>query len=187
MTIFLVRTICVLAALAAVGQSPALVPLEAGMVIDRSVTIRPGTYRLPASPDLARPAVTIRGENITVDFNGAVLAGGPELADPDGYAGVGILIEGGRTVTVKNAVIRGYKIGMLARRSPDLHLSRNDLSYNWKPRLYSGVEKESLVDWMSYHQNDKDEWLTTGRRDLPRRVRPAPRSITTLPCRGRTA
>ena len=51
---------------------------------------------------------------------------------------------------------------ILARRSPELHLSHNDLSYNWKPRLYSGVEKESLVDWMSYHQNDKDEWLTRG-------------------------
>jgi nitrous oxidase accessory protein NosD len=161
-TISFWRTICVLAALAVSGQSPALVPLRAGLIIERSVTIRPGTYRLSASPDLARPAITIRGENVTVDFNGAVLAGGAEVADPDGYAGVGILVEGGRKVIIKNAVVRGYKIGILARRSPDLHLTRNDLSYNWKPRLYSGVEKESLVDWMSYHQNDKDEWLTRG-------------------------
>ena len=85
MTILLVRTIGVLAALAVSGQNPALVPLKAGMIIERSVTIRPGTYRLVASPDLARPAITIRGENITVDFNGAVIAGGPDGADPDGY------------------------------------------------------------------------------------------------------
>lgn len=162
MTILLVRTIGVLVALAVSGQNPALVPLKAGMIIERSVTIRPGTYRLVASPDLARPAITIRGENITVDFNGAVIAGGPDGADPDGSAGVGMLIEGGRKITIKNAVIRGYKVAILARRSPELHLSHNDLSYNWKPRLYSGVEKESLVDWMSYHQNDKDEWLTRG-------------------------
>jgi parallel beta-helix repeat protein len=151
----------VVAALALSAQRPALVPLRAGMVIDRSTTIRPGTYRL-TSNDLARPVVVIRGENITVDFNGAVLAGGPEQADPDTYAGLGVLIDGGSGVTLKNALIRGYKIGILARRSPGLHLTRNDLSYNWKPRLYSGVEKESLVDWMSYHQNDKDEWLTRG-------------------------
>ena len=85
------------------------------MVIDRSMTVRPGTYRLAASPDVARPAITIRGENITVDFNGAVLAGGPDNVDPDGYAGR-ILIDGGRRITVKNAVIRGYKVGILARR-----------------------------------------------------------------------
>ena len=162
MTSFLWRTICVLAVLALTEQRPTLISLNAGMVIDRSVTIRPGTHRLSASSDLTRPALTIRGENITIDFNGAVLAGGPDGAAPDGYAGVGILVDGGRKITVKNAVIRGYKVGILARRSPDLHLSHNDLSYNWKPRLYSGVEKESLVDWMSYHQNDKDEWLKQG-------------------------
>jgi hypothetical protein len=125
------------------------VPLRAGMVIDRSVTIRPGTYRLAAAADLKTPAITIRGEHITVDFNGAVLAGGADLADPDTYAGVGILIDGGSHVTIKNAVVRGYKVGILGRKSPDLHLTRNDLSYNWKQRLYSGIDKESLVDWMS--------------------------------------
>ena len=154
--------VCVSAVLALTGQPPALVPLAAGMVIDRSVTIRPGTYRLTASTDLARSVITVRGENITIDFNGAVLTGGPELANPDTYTGVGLLIDGGSKVTLKNAVIRGYKIGILARRSRELRLSHNDLSYNWKPRLYSGIEKESLVDWMSYHQNDKDEWLTRG-------------------------
>jgi nitrous oxidase accessory protein NosD len=132
------------------------------MVIDKTTTIRPGTYRISASEDLATPAITIRGENITVDFSGAVLAGGPDNADPDSFAGVGILIDGGAKVTLKNAVVRGYKVGILARNSPDLHLTRNDVSYNWKQRLYSGVEKESLVDWMSYHQNEKDEWLRYG-------------------------
>ena len=156
----LIRPVWLLAACALAGQSES--PLKAGMVIERSVTIRPGTYRLSSPADLTRPALTIRGDNITVDFNGAVLTGGPEAADPDVYTGIGVLIEGGRNITVRNAVIRGYKIGILARRSPDLHLSSNDLSYNWKPRLHSGVEKESLVDWMSYHQNEKDEWLTQG-------------------------
>jgi nitrous oxidase accessory protein NosD len=132
------------------------------MVIERSVTIRPGTYRLAAGADLKTPAITIRGDHITVDFNGAVLAGGADLADPDTYTGVGILIDGGSHVTIKNALVRGYKVGILGRKSPDLHLTRNDLSYNWKQRLYSGIDKESLVDWMSYHQNEKDEWLRFG-------------------------
>ena len=84
MTISFWRTLCVLAALTVSGQSRGLVRLEAGMLIERSMSIRPGTYRFSASPDLTRPAIAIRGENITVDFNGAVLVGGPEAADPDG-------------------------------------------------------------------------------------------------------
>ena len=138
------------------------VSLTQGMVIDRSITIRPGSYRLSASSDLKSPAITIRGENITVDFTGATLIGSPDTADPDQFAGVAILVDGGSRVTIRGATIRGYKVGILARNSPELHLTHNDLSYNWKQRLYSGIEKESLVDWMSYHQNEKDEWLRFG-------------------------
>lgn len=138
------------------------VPLTAGMVIERSVRIRPGTYELAASPDLRIPAVTIRGAGITVDFNGAVLKGSGDHVDPDQYTGVAVLVDGGQDVTVRGATIRGYKVGILARDSPGLHVTRNDLSHNWKQRLYSGIEKESLLDWMSYHQNEKGEWLRFG-------------------------
>ncbi|MDQ3489204.1 MAG: right-handed parallel beta-helix repeat-containing protein [Acidobacteriota bacterium] len=137
-------------------------PLVPGMVIDRSVTVRPGIYRLSAAADLETPAITIRGENITVDFTGVTLDGSPDSADPDQFAGVGILVDGGSKVTIRGATIRGYKVGILARNSQDLHLTTNDLSHNWKQRLYSGIEKESLLDWMSYHQNEKDEWLRFG-------------------------
>jgi hypothetical protein len=165
--VFLVRAFLSIAIVAASAlQSGAAaqqtVPLAPGMIIDRSITVRPGVYRLAAASDLKTPAITIRGTGITVDFNGARLAGSPDGADPDTMAGVGILIDGGSRVTLRNAVVRGYKVGILARGSADLHLSHNDLSYNWKQRLYSGIEKESLVDWMSYHQNDKDEWLRYG-------------------------
>jgi parallel beta-helix repeat protein len=150
------------ALLPAAARAPRPIRLTAGMVIDRSVSVRPGVYRLSASADLERPAIVIRGQDIVVDFNGAVLAGGPDGDDPDGYAGVGILVDGGSRVTIKNARVRGYKVAVVARRSSNLHLTGNDFSFNWKQRLYSGVEKESLVDWMSYHQNEKDEWLRYG-------------------------
>lgn len=135
----------VVALLAAQGASAQqTVPLTSWMVIDRSVTIRPGTYVLPASADLKAPAITIRGSNITVDFNGAVMAGGGLHADPDSYVGVGILIDGGSHVTVKNAVIRGYKVGILARLIPDgARRGRETIvvdewgPYDWKsPKLW---------------------------------------------------
>ncbi len=130
------------------------------MVVTSSVAVKPGTYRLPAAGDA--PLITVRGTNIVVDFQGAVLEGSDPDSDPAGYAGTAVLVDGGARVTIRNAVIRGYKVGIKARASPGLHLTRNDLSHNWKQRLWSQVEHESLLDWMSYHQNEKDEWLEFG-------------------------
>ena len=133
----------------------------AGMTITRTTTVPAGTYTL-GSADLAHPAITIRGSNITVDFKNVVLRGGPAEADPDTFTGLAVLVDGGENVTIKNLQAHGYKIGVLARNSSKLHITGADLSYNWKPRLYSLVEHESLLDWMSYHHNDKDEWLESG-------------------------
>ena len=114
------------------------------------------------SADLEHPALTIRGSNITVDFTGVTLRGAPAGADPDTFTGLAVLVDGGDNVTIKGLNAHGYKIGVLARKTAKLHITGANLSYNWKPRLYSLVEHESLLDWMSYHQNDKDEWLTSG-------------------------
>src|SRR5687768_13171993 len=131
------------------------------MVITRTTTLPAGTYML-SSADLDRPAITIRGSNLTVDFKDVVLRGAPADADPDTFTGLAVLVDGGENVTIRNLRAHGYKIGVLARGSRNLHITRADLSYNWKPRLYSLIEHESLLDWMSYHQNDKDEWLQSG-------------------------
>ena len=100
----------VVAALALAAQAPRPVRLTAGMVIDRSVVVRAGTYRI-AAPAGGHPALTIRGENLTVDFSGAVLAGGSDAADPDPFDGVGILVDGGRNVTIRKVQyydVRGF-------------------------------------------------------------------------------
>ena len=123
--------------------------------------VQPGTYRLP-SPSYDRPAITVRGDGITVDLTGVTIEGGPLGADPDTFSGAGILIEGGRRVMIRGGVVRGFKIAILARRSPGLHITGADLSYNWRPRLKSGIEQEDPSDWLSFHQNDQDEWLRYG-------------------------
>ena len=78
-------------------------------------------------------------------------------SNPDLATGVALRIDGGRNVRILNARIRGYKVGILARRTKGLSLIDNYLSYNWKPRLYSVPEHESLIDWLSFHHNEKDE------------------------------
>jgi parallel beta-helix repeat protein len=141
--------------------APQAVVPTAGMVIDHSITLKPGTYRLPSAA-LDTPALIVRGADITIDLTGVTLEGGAPFADPDGYTGVGILIDGASNVTIRGGAVRGYKVGLRAAASPKLHLTGVDASYNYKQRLWSGIEHESLLDWMSYHQNDKDEWLRYG-------------------------
>jgi len=138
-----------------------LVP-RAGLVISRTITIRAGVYRIPASRSLDSVVLVIRGHDIVVDFAGARMIGAAETEAADRASGVAILVDGGANITIKNARIRGYKVAILARGTHNLRLIDNDLSFNWKPRLYSIVEHESLADWLSFHHNEKDEWLRYG-------------------------
>ena len=138
------------------------IELRPGLVITHSARIVPRAYRLPAPASLDSAVVTIRGNNITVDFAGARLEGMDSHADPDLAAGVAVRVEGGTNVRILHAHIRGYKVGIMVRGTHGFTLAGSDISYNWKPRLYSLVEHESLVDWLSYHHNEKDEWLRYG-------------------------
>ena len=155
--------ILLLAPVAAAAQgSPAQIALRPGLVITRSVRVVPTTYRLRGPASLDSAVVTIRGDNLTIDLTGATLEGNDPAADPDRAEGIAIRIEGGRNVRVLGGRIRGYRVGLLARGTRGLRLRGLDASNNWKPRLYSGVEHESLADWLSFHHNEKDEWLRYG-------------------------
>ncbi|HVL39811.1 MAG TPA: right-handed parallel beta-helix repeat-containing protein [Fimbriimonadaceae bacterium] len=143
---------------AAIAQGSGLTP---GMVITQSTTMRPGTYRIETNENLQTPALTVRGNNITVDFKGAILEGTPQTTEPNARKGLGVRVEG-RNVTIKNLTVRGYKVGLLARNVPGIRITGSDFSYNWKQRLLSTLEREDTADWMSYHRNEKDEWLRYG-------------------------
>src|SRR6266545_5652775 len=138
----------------ALAQAP--IELRPGMVITRSVVVKPKTYRFSGPP------ITIRGDNITVDFRGATLQGSDREAAPDQARDTGLVIDGGSSIIIANAHIHGYKVGILARGTRGLGLLGNDVSRNWKPRLFSLVEHESLVDWLSFHHNENNEWLRFG-------------------------
>ena len=142
------------------AQARALPQPSAGMVVTRSTRFQPGTYRLTPGADSA--VLVVRGDSITVDLTGVVLEGSPPSSDPDQAAGLAIRVEGGRDVRIIGARIRGYKVGILARGTRGLEIRNSDLSHNWKPRLFSLVEHESLVDWLSFHNNEGNEWLRFG-------------------------
>ena len=145
------------------GQSPLpTVTPRSGLLLTSSARLLPGTYRLGAPASLDSAAITLRGDDLTLDLTGVTLEGSDPAGDPDRSQGVAIRIVGGRNVRIVGGRIRGYKIAVLVRGTRNLRLSGIDASDNWRPRLYSGVEHESLADWLSFHHNEQDEWLRYG-------------------------
>ena len=141
------------------AQALPRIPFRPGMVVTRSAAVVPGVYVAPRGDSAA---ITVRGDGIVLDLTGVELVGHANRTRPDSFDGVAVSIDGGRNVTVRGARIRGYRTAILARGTAGLFLFDNDLSHNRRPRLYSGVEHESLVDWLTYHRNENDEWLRYG-------------------------
>ena len=139
------------------------VDLKAGMVIRTSVTINANRYLLNAAVNLEEPLLIIDGNDITVDFNHAVLQGSNDKSRPDEFYGLSILVKkGSKNIVIKNAEIHGYKVAILADSVKNITIDNCDLSYNYRQHLQSNREREDISDWMSYHKNENDEWLRYG-------------------------
>ena len=136
--------------------------LTNGMRINSSTKIKKGIYKLPASSSMNEAIIIIEGNNIVVDFNNALLQGSDDIMQPDKFTGVAILIRNSRNITIKNAKAKGYKLAVMAVDVQSLTIEQSDFSYNYRPQLNSTQEKEDISDWMSYHQNENDEWLRYG-------------------------
>lgn len=151
-----------LVALPALATAQATVPFTPGMVVTRSVRIAPGTYEAIAPEDTEQALIVVRGDGIVLDMGDVRLVGADPGADPDLARGVAIRVEGGRGVTVRGVSARGYRFAILVRGTHDVRIVDTDLSHGWKPRLFSVLGHESLVDWLSYHQNEDREWMRFG-------------------------
>lgn len=151
------------------AQIPAFT-LRQGLVINSTCKVEsdgsplPGSSETFAAPaDLASltPVITIEGNDMTVDFQGVEMRSSADPTRPDLFTGLAILVKG-RNVTLKNAIVRGYKIALLANGVEGLRLENCDFSYNYRPRLRSTREREDFSDWLSYHHNENDEWMRYG-------------------------
>jgi hypothetical protein len=137
-------------------------PIVKGMKISTSIRVKKQVYKLDASTGPDQPLIIIEGDNIVVDFNNATIKGSNAVNDPDGFFGLAVLIRNSNHVTIRNLKARGYKVALMARDVASLTLENCDFSYNYRQHLNSTQEKEDISDWMSYHHNEKDEWLRYG-------------------------
>ena len=136
--------------------------LKPNLDITESAVVRAGVYHFPnETEDGSAGVITISGDNIVVDFNDATLRGTIETTEPNERAGTAVYVTGDN-VTIKNLNVHGYKIGLYAKDANGLRIESSDFSYNWKQRLKSTLEKEDSSDWMSFHNNEDDEWLRFG-------------------------
>ncbi len=139
------------------------IDLKAGLVIKKSVIVNANTYNLNASIGVKQALIVIEGKDITVDFNHAILQGSNDKTRPDEFYGLAILVKkGSKNIIIKNALIHGYKIAILADSADNITIDKCDLSYNWRQHLQSNREREDVSDWMSYHHNEHDEWFRYG-------------------------
>ena len=138
------------------------ITLDVGTIITRSVNVQTNQYKLNGSVDLASGVIVIEGNDITVDFQDALIQGSNDQEFPNKYYGLGILVKGGKNITLKNLKVRGFKIGLLAIDVENLIIDNADLSHNFRQQLKSTREKENEEDWMSYHHNENDEWFRYG-------------------------
>ncbi|MBN8678530.1 MAG: right-handed parallel beta-helix repeat-containing protein [Chitinophagales bacterium] len=135
------------------------VTLSKGMLLEQSCTIRPGIYELAVADK--ETCITISGNNLVVDFKQAELRGAPINGLPNLFTGTAIVVKG-KNITLRNLKARGYKVALYAEGVDSLLLEDCDFSYNYRPRLRSIREREDFSDWLSYHHNEKDEWLRYG-------------------------
>ena len=142
-----------------VGQATTIEPAQDDLRISKSAQIKPGVYHIVDSANDG--AIQIIGDDLTVDFQGAELVGTLGGAQPDQYSGRGVFIRG-KNVTLKNARVRGYKVGIYAEDSRNLTIIGCDVSGNYRQHLKSTLQREDVADWLYGHENDDNQWLRYG-------------------------
>lgn len=169
------------------AQTPEIT-LTQGLVIKNSCLVKTGAYTLQAGAETFADSsgrsnlastITIEGDGITVDFQAAELRSTADIKRPDKFSGLAILVKG-KNITLKNAIVRGFKIALFANGADNLRLENCDFSYNYRPQLQSIREREDFSDWLSYHHNEKDEWMRYGAAFYLKNCR----SVTVKGCRA---
>nr|MBP7937952.1 right-handed parallel beta-helix repeat-containing protein [Phycisphaerae bacterium] len=130
---------------------------QPGMEISQNTSITKGVYSLIDRD--GRGAVRVKGDNITVDFQGATLDGAKPAQQPDEFNGTGVVVTGSN-ITIRNLRVQGYKVGIYAVNCPGLTVEDIDVSGNYQKHLLSTPEAEDGSDWLFPHNNDQEKWIS---------------------------
>ncbi len=118
--------------LLACRQESQEIPLYAGLHLTASATIQADTFWLDPLPGDSA-VIRISGNNIVVDFNGAVLRCTADPLLPDELDGWGIQILEGQNIELRNLHIQGYRGGIWASHCDSLHIFDSEINYLYRP------------------------------------------------------
>ncbi len=77
----------------------------------------------------------------------------------DQMKGIGIRINGHRSVTIRGIECHGFKLGIWATNADDLTIENCDVSNGYAQRLGSTPQQEDSSDWLFPHENDQRQWV----------------------------
>ncbi|MCB9832137.1 MAG: right-handed parallel beta-helix repeat-containing protein [Planctomycetes bacterium] len=108
------------------------------------LTLEPG--------QVLRRGLVVRGHGLVIDGRGATIQGPGEAGRPGTFLGVGIRIEGGSAITIRNLRVEGFALGLSAEATEALLVEDCDLGGNqddpeagWNDeRVAGGLRLEAL-------------------------------------------
>jgi len=153
-----ITTLCALLFLATSLFAQDLV-LKKGAILKKSVRVKKALYYFEGKK--GQHAITIIGSNLIIDFAGAVITGAKRLNRPDSFAGVALIIKGGKNITVKNLTAKGYSIALVVKNVEGLKLENCNFSYNYRSNLKALAAADSVAPAGIIGLSD-NEWKQPG-------------------------
>ena len=165
--------------------SPRAVASRGRHVVTATTRVPAGDYRL-ASADRERPAIVIRGSNITVDFRDVVLRGGPRTRTRIRSRASRCWWTAARTSRSRTCARTATRSACWRARAAKLHITRR------RPQLQleaAALQPRRAREPARLDVVPPERQGRVARRAAPASTsptRPAPRSITPRSSRGRT-
>jgi parallel beta-helix repeat protein len=149
----------VLLALCAAFQAPQRVVVDRDdVVINADAVVE--FAAAPIADDEGDGVLQIAGDGLRIQFANTPLWGARPGQSPDTFEGIGIRVTG-KDVTLRGALVHGFRGGIWASRADGLVLEGCDVSGNRRQRLRSSSKAEDAGDWLWPHENDANQWLTS--------------------------
>lgn len=146
----------IVAAVAAHAQQR--VNLQPGQTITKSITLYENA-RIHMPPGPPSTCLTVKGDNITVDFSDAYVRGDKDVYhNREVFNGVGLLIDGCKNVTIRNAHIQGFRFNIKVVNSENVRLINCDTSFSRSIRMSRDGQ---LLDTF-LNLRDNNAWRTYG-------------------------
>lgn len=138
--------------------SQSAVHLSPGMIVTKSIKVA-ANERLVLAPGPPGPCLTIRGNDITVDFNDAYVRGDRDVYhNRENFDGIGLLIDGCKNITIKNAHVQGFRFNIKVVNSQNVRLIHCDVSFSRTLRM---MKDGRLIDTF-LNLRDSAQWRTYG-------------------------